>query len=592
MDSAQKRAPAQHDRRLTLDFVLAELVRTGLLDQVTAVHIRKQAGEAKEYPLATVAKFAVKSRKPPHPVLTLDALTEWLAVLSGLPYFEIDALRIDLKGVSQILPTAYIRRLGVIPVALTADTVTFATCEPFALSWMEEVQSVVGKKLQIVVSSPAPIRHFIEEFFTVRKATQDFKRENQGQEGDFGRVFELDQMLGKAKANDLGQNAAAVVRIVDWLFQFAHDERATDIHMEPKTGKGHVRFRIDGHLRKVYTFEPDLMLPIVSRIKILADMQVDERRKPQDGRIRYRISGDRELEMRVSTIPCLHGEKLVVRIFDPKLAGKGFEDLGFAPEDVRRWESLISQPHGIVLVTGPTGSGKSTTLHTSLRAIADEDVNISTIEDPIEIVNESLNQMQVNYKYEITFASAIRAFMRQDPDVIMVGEIRDAETAQMAIQAALTGHLVLSTLHTNDAVSSITRLLDLGMPPHLLTATVRGVLAQRLVRKLCESCKVKVATPAEAWQAMLRNHKAPPPPHVYTPGSCRDCKQTGYHGRLCVYEMVVMDRSITERIREKVPLSELYDAAKGKYVPLPLGAARKVAEGVTSIEEVLRVIAD
>ena len=297
------------------------------------------------------------------------------------------------------------------------------------------------------------------------------------------------------------------------------------------------------------------------------------------------------MEMRLSTIPAQHGEKLVVRVFDPKMAGKDFEDLGFAEADIRKWESLINLPHGLVLVTGPTGSGKSTTLHTSMRQIAQEDVNIFTIEDPIEIVNDDLNQVQVNAKLDLSFAEAIRSFLRQDPDIIMVGEIRDSEAGKMAIQAALTGHLVLSTLHTNDAISSITRLIDLGIPSHLITASVRGMMAQRLVRRLCDFCKEKGPVQKEAWSSQLAGqHPVPAPQFIFSPVGCRECKHTGYSGRLCVYEIVLMDRELKSVVGRNVTLEELIKATEGKFTPLRVNGARKVAEGVTSIEEVMRVI--
>ncbi|MBI3543345.1 MAG: type II/IV secretion system protein, partial [Deltaproteobacteria bacterium] len=508
------------------------------------------------------------------------------------PYFEIDPLKIDIKEVASVVSTAYARRLQVIPVKVEKTKIVVATAEPYALSWIREFQDVTNKQVEVVVASHTAIKYFIEEFFTVRSATQEFKRENPreaGSRGDFSAVIELDRML-KGTKGDITKDASAVVRIVDWLFQFACTERATDIHIEPKHGKGQVRFRIDGKMRVVYSFEPELMIPVVSRIKILAEMQVDERRKPQDGRIRYRLADGREMEMRLSTIPVQYGEKIVTRIFDPKMVGKSFEDLGFADEDIDRWESLINLPHGLVLVTGPTGSGKSTTLHTSLRLVAKEDVNICTVEDPVEIMNDDLNQMQVNYKLDITFGNAIRAFLRQDPDIIMVGEIRDTDAGKMAIQAALTGHLVLSTLHTNDAVSSITRLIDLGIPPHLITASLRGMMAQRLVRRLCEFCREKVPTSPAAWAEVVGPHPVAMPSHVYAPKGCRECKHTGYLGRLCVYEMVLMDRELKDSIRSSVTLEELMDITKGKYVPLRVCGAHKIIEGVTSLDEVLRVI--
>jgi general secretion pathway protein E len=593
MEAAKPQAPANpdpKDHKLTLAFVTQGLVKTGILDAKSAESILKQGDGSKEYPLQTIVKFGVKDRRPPHLPLTLESLVEWLASFSGKPYFEIDPLKIDIKAVTAILPTAYVRRLHVIPVKIENDRVWVATAEPYDLGWVGEVQTVTGKKVSIVVSNPAAIRHFLEEFLTVRTATQDFRKETAGKSGDFGQVVELDRMLGRAKANDLGKNASAVIRIVDWLFQFAQDERATDIHLEPKQGRGQVRFRIDGSMRVVYTFDPELMIPVMTRVKILAEMQVDERRKPQDGRIRYKLADGREMEMRLSTIPVQHGEKLVVRVFDPNMTSRTFEDLGFAPEDIKTWESLINLPHGLVLVTGPTGSGKSTTLHTSLRLIAHDDVNVCTVEDPIEIVNDELNQMQVNTKLEITFGSAIRSFLRQDPDIIMVGEIRDQDAGRMAIQAALTGHLVLSTLHTNDAISSITRLIDLEIPAHLITASVRGMMAQRLVRKLCIHCKKQIHVNKDTWHELCGHHRLAQPAHVYEPVGCRECKHTGYMGRLCVYEVVVMDRELKECIRRNVTLEELMEAVKGKYVPLRLNGARKVAEGVTSVEEVLRVV--
>ncbi|MBI3558571.1 MAG: type II/IV secretion system protein [Deltaproteobacteria bacterium] len=579
-----------HDRRLTLEFILPAMVKAGMIQPADAELLIKNNIGSKEYPLSIIAKYGVKDRRAPSLPLSLDSMVEWLAGIAGKPYFDIDPLKMDIKSVTQLLPAAYARRLQVIPVKVEDGKIYIATSEPFALSWVQEVQTVTGKIVSIVVSSPVDIRYFLEEFFTVRTATQDFKKENP-EKKEYGQVLELERMLGKSARNELGKNASAVIRIVDWLFQFASSERATDIHIEPKTGKGQVRFRIDGKMRVVYNFDPELMLPVVSRIKILADMAMDERRKPQDGRIRYKLTDGKEMEMRLSTIPVQHGEKLVVRIFDSTMGTKTFEDLGFADEDIDKWERLINLPHGLVLVTGPTGSGKSTTLHTSMRLIAKEDVNICTVEDPVEILNEDLNQMQVSHKAEISFGNAIRAFLRQDPDIIMVGEIRDTDAGKMAIQAALTGHLVLSTLHTNDAVSSITRLIDLEIPAHLITASLRGIMAQRLVRRLCDHCKEKVPTKKDAWSEVVGPHvEVPMPLHTFSPVGCRECKQSGYRGRMCVYEMVLVDRALKDIVRKNVTLEELMDVTKGKYTPLRVCGAQKITEGVTSIEEVLRVI--
>ncbi|MCC7441811.1 MAG: type II/IV secretion system protein [Bdellovibrionales bacterium] len=586
----EARKLASHGRKLTLQEVLPAMVSSGILEPQKAEAILKQSQGASEYPLDTVARLNLRDRRPPHHSLNVETLTQWLAWWTKLPYFEIDPLKMDIKSLTSVLPVAYLRRVQVIPVKVEANAVTFATFEPLDTEWANEVRGTTGKQVQLVVASRRAIKHFLEEVISVRAATVAFKREGSAPSQEFGQVLELDRMLGKAKGNGQGDNAQAVVRVVDWLFKFAYDERATDIHLEPKRGIGQVRFRIDGRMRVVYTFEPELMLPVVSRIKILAEMQVDERRKPQDGRIRYKFEDGREMEMRLSTIPAQHGEKLVVRIFDPKMAGQGFEDLGFQPGDIKKWESLISLPHGLVLVTGPTGSGKSTTLHTSMRQLAQEDVNICTVEGPVEIINEDLNQMQVNTKLEITFGNAIRAFLRQDPDIIMVGEIRDADAGRMAVQAALTGHLVLSTLHTNDAISSITRLMDLEIPPHLIVACLRGMMAQRLVRRLCDHCKEKAPTPIESWKELVQGHPVAPPEQVFVPKGCRECKHSGYSGRICVYEIVLMTPELRDVVRRNVTLDELMEATHGKYATLRESGAQKVIEGLTSLEEVLRVV--
>jgi general secretion pathway protein E len=577
-------------RGFSLEFALQLLAEDGVINAKTSDFILKQCATETDHPFAIISRFSPNDLRPPHLPLTMDSLSEWMAKYCELPFCEIDPLKIDIKAAVQVLPTAYVRRLQIIPVKIEAKEILIATSDPFTVDWIEQVQDVCKKKVHLAIANPKAIRYFIEEFSTVRSATREFKKNNADTNDFGGRVLELDRMLGKAQGNDLGKDAAAVIRIVDWLFQFAYDERATDIHMEPKKGKGQIRFRIDGRMRAVYSFEPALMLPLVTRMKLLADMQLDEKRKPQDGRIRYKLGKGQEMEMRLATIPAQHGEKIVVRIFDPKMAGKDFVDLGFLPEDIKKWDSLIDLPHGLVLVTGPTGSGKSTTLHTSMRKIANEDVNICTIEDPIEIVNDDLNQVQVNAKVDLTFGEAIRAFLRQDPDIMMVGEIRDADAAKMAIQAALTGHLVLSTLHTNDAISSITRLIDLGIPPHLIAASLRGMMAQRLVRRLCDFCKEKIPTPTEAWRELTAEHKIPEPPYVYAPVGCRECKNTGYRGRVCLYEIVVMNREIKTVVRKSVGINELLDAAKGSYVPLQINGIGKVIEGITSLEEVLRVI--
>jgi len=348
-------------------------------------------------------------------------------------------------------------------------------------------------------------------------------------------------------------------------------------------------------LHEVYQFPFPVLVAMTSRIKILARMDVVEKRRPQDGRVKTRMPDGGEIELRLSTLPTAFGEKLVMRIFDPQVLQKDFKDLGFSQEEHEVWQKLISQPGGIVLVTGPTGSGKTTTLYTTLKQLATPEVNVCTIEDPIEMVDSRLNQLQVQPELDLTFGAGVRALMRQDPDIIMVGEIRDLETADMAIQAALTGHLVLSTLHTNDSPSSITRLLDLGVPSYLINATITGVMAQRLVRTLCPHCKEKTPFAREEdhrlWSSVCAPFKAPPPESIFKPVGCIECRNTGYLGRVGLYEILQMTREVKQHVRDDVDVGALTATSyRNGMRPLRLAGAIKVAQGVTTFEEVLKSV--
>jgi len=354
-----------------------------------------------------------------------------------------------------------------------------------------------------------------------------------------------------------------------------------------------VRFRIDGVLHQVYQIPPSVLAAMTSRIKILSRMDVVEKRRPQDGRIKTRTLDGEEVELRLSTLPTAFGEKLVMRIFDPTVLVRDFKELGFSDEDSQRWKDMTERPNGIVLVTGPTGSGKTTTLYTTLKQLATPEVNVCTIEDPIEMVEGSFNQMQVQPAIELGFADGLRALMRQDPDIIMVGEIRDLETAEMAVQAALTGHLVISTLHTNDAPSAVTRMLELGIAPYLLNATLNGVMAQRLVRILCPHCKQKVelhrAEDMQAWDALVSPWKSAHPPAVYKPVGCLECRMTGFAGRVGVYETLVMTGAVKELIGAGADLGKIRDQAyRDGMKALRISGAMKVAAGITTMDEVLR----
>ncbi|MBI2520761.1 MAG: type II/IV secretion system protein [Bdellovibrio sp.] len=539
---------------------------------------------ARFHPFVSVGKMGLKHPTEAKTILDTEWLTQWFAGKIGIPYIDIDPLKLDIGEITKLLPKAFIKRIAVLPVQVTSTKVVFATSEPFDRDWLLDTAASVKRDIEIVLGNPEKITRYIEEFFEVRSAMNQV-----GDSGnDFGDQVALDKMVGVDKG-EFKADDGNVAKIVDWVFQFANTERATDIHLEPREGQAQMRFRIDGNLRVVYKFDPKVFIPVLSRLKIIADLKVDEKRRPQDGRIKRQV-GDKLMEMRISTIPTHHGEKMVIRIFDTNITTKTFEELGLSAEDIKGWENLVSRSFGLILVTGPTGSGKTTTLQTSLSFIAAPDINICTIEDPIEIVNDQLAQMQVNSEINLSFGNAIRAFLRQDPDVIMVGEIRDQDTAEMAIQASLTGHLVLSTLHTNSALASITRLIDLKVEPHLLSASLIGLMAQRLVRVLCPHCKEKAPPNLELWKALIGPYNVPTPAFVYHAKGCRECRNTGYYGRIIVYELVRVTPELRELIRPGITLQEIENLMRGKYLPIRLNAVQKVLQGKTSIEEVVTIV--
>jgi general secretion pathway protein E len=400
----------------------------------------------------------------------------------------------------------------------------------------------------------------------------------------------LEQLVELNALKDPDANDQHIVSIVDWLLQYAFESRASDIHLEPRRDQSNVRFRIDGVMQQVYQLPAAVAMAVTSRLKILGRMDLAEKRRPQDGRLKTRSPRGNEIELRLSTLPTAFGEKMVMRIFDPEVLVRGFHELGLADEDLATWSAMIGQPHGIVLVTGPTGSGKTTTLYSTLKLLATPDVNISTIEDPIEMVEPSFNQVQVHHAIGLDFASGVRALLRQDPDIIMIGEIRDRETAEMAVQAALTGHLVLSTLHTNDAPSAVTRLLELDVPAYLIRATLLGVMAQRLLRVLCPHCKQPAQLDEDAWTRLVAPWKARTPTVTYRPVGCQECRNTGFIGRQGIYEILRLDDTVRAAIREDSDSTELRRVAiRGGMKTLRLGGARRIAAGLTSLEEVMRV---
>ncbi|WP_302173212.1 GspE/PulE family protein [uncultured Hydrogenophaga sp.] len=528
-------------------------------------------------------------------VLDDQMLTEWLAGRCGLSYQRIDPLKVDVGKVAEVMSAAYAERHKVLPVQVTPTEVVVATAEPFVRDWMSEVERQTRKSVRMVLSSPQDIARYTAEFFALARSVRAATKSG----GNGSAISSFEQLVELGKSNkQLDANDQGVVQVVDWLWQYAFDQRASDIHMEPRRDQGVIRFRIDGVLHPVYQLPLGVMNAMVSRIKLLGRMDVVERRRPQDGRIKTLkpaaagVRGD-EVEMRLSTLPTAFGEKLVMRIFDPESTVKDLAALGFVPHDAQRWEALTRRPHGIVLVTGPTGSGKTTTLYATLKRLATEEVNVSTVEDPIEMIEPAFNQTQVQAHLDLDFAQGLRALMRQDPDIIMVGEVRDLATAEMAVQAALTGHLVFTTLHTNDAPSAIMRLMELGIPPYLINATVLGVLAQRLVRTLCPACRVReddetTARSREALAELVKPWQISGGYRPYQPVGCVDCRMTGFKGRMGLYELLTVTEAFKDRVSREPHMESLrLQSVKDGMRPLRLAGAARIAEGLTTIDEVL-----
>ncbi len=580
--------------RLELDEVLAALIADGLLAAEDAKRIRN-AGRAGKgavdlHPLVVIANAKPDNLREPGKPLTVESLTVWLADKAGLPYLRIDPMKIDVAAVTQSVSHAYAQRHRILPVAVAQGAVTFASAEPFDARWAADLSQMIRREVKLVVANPLDIHRYLMEFYGVQRSIA-LAREAKQDAIDGSAILNFEQLLELGKAGEIGADDRHVVHIVDWLLQYAFEQRASDIHLEPRRETGHIRFRIDGILHKVFELPPPVQTAVTARIKILARLDVAEKRRPQDGRIKTRSAGGREVELRISTMPTAFGEKVVMRIFDPDIVVKQFAQLGFSAEEEKTWRAMVERPHGIVLVTGPTGSGKTTTLYSTLKHLARPELNVCTVEDPIEMVSPELNQSQVQPAIDFDFAAGVRTLLRQDPDIIMVGEIRDLETAQMAVQASLTGHLVLSTLHTNDAPSAVTRLLDLGVPHYLIQSTLAGVVAQRLVRTLCPHCKVRAVQDPGPWEVLTRGWVIPVPEQVYEPVGCLECRNTGFLGRTGIYEMMAVSQRLRGMITPELDLDAFTGLALQEGMqPLRISAATQVRRGITTVEEVLSVL--
>jgi general secretion pathway protein E len=578
-------AKTPHMGPLDLRMLVEWLQSDGIIapEEAQRTIARCSQAESAQHPLVRLSAVSMRRLSNDKP-LDLESLTQWLAGRAGLEYLRIDPLKVDVGKVADAMGAVYAEKHRILPVQVSPSEITVATCEPFITGWIDEIERQSRKTVRRVVANPLDIYRYTAEFYALAKSVRAANKSGNNTSSSFEQLVELGKSNKQLDANDQG-----VVQVVDWLWQYAFDQRASDIHLEPRREQGVIRFRIDGVLHPVYQMPMGVLNAMSARIKLLGRMDVIEKRRPQDGRIKTRNPNGDEVEMRISTLPTAFGEKMVMRIFDPDNAVKDLDALGFSNHDAERWEQLVKHPHGIILVTGPTGSGKTTTLYSTLKRVATEEVNVSTIEDPIEMIEPAFNQTQAQPQLDFGFPQGLRALMRQDPDIIMVGEIRDLETAEMAIQAALTGHLVFSTLHTNDAPSAITRLLELGVPGYLINATLLGVLAQRLVRTLCKQCRVSDEdTTRETISAMIKPWQINGGYKPYKPVGCVDCRMTGFMGRMGLYELLVVSDAFKALLTQEPNMEALRKQAVADGMrPLRLAGALRVAQGLTVMSEVL-----
>jgi general secretion pathway protein E len=522
-----------------------------------------------------------------HRPLDEEAIYQALAKSWNMPYKKIDPLKLNLNLVTSTIPRSFALKHLILPIGVNEGVLTVATSDPFNTDAMEDIGRASQLKVAPVVAAKSEILKLINEFFGFKRSIAEAEHLFAVPSVDLGN---LEQYVRLKSIEELPSNDQHVVNAVNHLFTYAFDQRASDVHIEPKRDESLVRMRIDGVLHTVYKLPKSVHSAIISRIKAMSRLDMAEKRRPQDGRIKTEKEGV-EVEIRVSTVPVAFGEKVVMRLMDPEVLMQDLEKLGFSPADLIRYNKFIQMPHGIVLVCGPTGSGKSTTLYSTLRDLASPEINVTTVEDPIEMIHPDFNQIAVQPKIGVTFGSILRNILRQDPDIIMLGEMRDLETAENAVQAALTGHLVLSTLHTNDAPSSITRLLDLGVAPFLIQATLVGILAQRLVRTICEYCKEPFEMETAELQNMGLGIAAPHPKITLHRGrGCQRCRGTGYYGRKGIHEVL----PFTEAIRQLTVAGADTEAIgamarKEGMVTLRENAIKKMLKGQTTYQEVLRV---
>lgn len=584
-----KQSTQNNKKKLNLGEFLRLLVNAGKIkkEQAEKLYKDRKLDSSNLHPIIIIGEQKWKDSQPPHKVLSADMLSRWLAKEVGLDFYHIDPLKLDFTAASQMVSKAYAQRLKIMPISLKGGEAVVATADPYNKEWMPDLERILGTRIKLVIANPLEISRYLPEIYNLATS---INQASIAKSGDIIGVQNFEQLVELGKNKNLDANEQHVVNIVDWLFKYAFEQRASDIHLEPRRNIGTMRFRIDGVLHQVYQLPSNIMNAITSRIKLLGRMDMVEKRRPQDGRIKTVNTNGSEIELRLSTMPTAFGEKLVMRVFTPDVIVQDFVKLGFSKKQASLWKDWTKHPNGIILVTGPTGSGKTTTLYSTLKQLATDEVNVSTVEDPIEMIEPAFNQMQVTSNIGLDFSQGIRTLMRQDPDIIMIGEIRDMETADMAIQAALTGHLVLSTLHTNDAPSAVTRLLDLGVASYLIHSTVLGIMGQRLVRTLCPDCKAPTEISEEEWAAVTRPFTAVKPTTAMKAVGCLECRNTGFRGRSGIYEMLTITPKLRKLIKPETELAEIKKIAfKEGMQPMMLNGLEKVAAGLTTIEEVVKI---
>ena len=588
---------------LTLDRLLDVLLNASLLEPEQAADVRvksshktrrirrerEQAGDSDKHvtPIQLVSAFNLPVRDGP---LSEERISRAVAVAAKIPFVAIDPLRVDAKLVTDTVSYAYARRNAVLPLSLADGRLTLAVDDPWATDVAATMQAHVEAPVELVMAKRSAIVQMLDEVFRFRGAVKGAVAELGGAGTDLGNLEQLVQI--GSTGNSLESDDSHVVQAVDFLLRYALDQGASDLHLEPKRGHALVRLWIDGVLHPVQELPKVVHNAVTSRIKTLARLDIAEKRRPQDGRIKLGHRKD-EVELRISTMPTAFGEKIVIRFFDPGVLLQDLDGLGLFATELEQVRTFIRRPNGLILVTGPTGSGKTTTLYSALRAVASPTVNVTTIEDPIEMVVEAFNQCAVNKRLGLTFGSLLRTLLRQDPDVIMVGEIRDEETAKNAIQAALTGHLVLATVHTNDAPSSVSRMLDLGAEPFLLATTLVGVIGQRLLRKVCLNCRYELELSPDQATALGLELGRDDQFMVWRGKGCSTCRNTGLKGRIGIFEVMPSDEKIRRLIQDSTDAGEIgRQATRDGMLTLRQAAIKKMALGMTSFEEVMRVTAE